>query len=576
MEPARVGPYEIERKLGAGGMGTVYLGKHVETGEPAAVKVLPASLAREEGFVARFDREIDALRRLTSPQIVALYDHGVDGETYYYAMEYVDGETLTARLHREKRIPWRETVALAVQICTALKAAHDAGVIHRDLKPSNLVITADGVVKLMDFGVAQVFAGTKLTVTGGIIGTVEYMSPEQAQGARATKKSDLYSLGAVMYAMLTGRPPFSGKTSVEVLQKHRFGQYDPPRRYVPEVPHWLDEIVCQLLEKEPDKRFPDAFVLSKKLQEAISRVDYALAQQKQTLAAGVGDGTDATLVQEPPADSGGGLGQATLMRNLLKAEIEHSKERSKLGRALDNTWVLVALLILLIAGGVWWFRARGLSQDAMYERGVALMREPAGEEWLRARDEYFLPLLAQDRLRWREEVEPHLREIALYELRVGGPSRARGRSFEPHSDAERFVLLARHHLEVGDLARAEATLSALEALMGDDERHAGVRPLAHGLRDELRARRDRLREDGGLLASAVARAEALTAAMNREEAATVWRAIIELYGDDPEARPQVERARQALAPDDVDDVIDDQRSIHAERSSVPKEEPTAP
>jgi serine/threonine-protein kinase len=137
---------------------------------------------------------------------------------YYYAMEFVDGETLSALLKRVKRIEWQEVIGFSVQICSALKAAHDAGIIHRDLKPSNLVITADGVVKLMDFGVAQLFAGTKLTVTGGIIGTVEYMSPEQAQGQRITKKSDLYALGAVMYAMLAGRPPFTRKTSIEVVR----------------------------------------------------------------------------------------------------------------------------------------------------------------------------------------------------------------------------------------------------------------------------------------------------------------------------------------------------------------------
>lgn len=192
-DPPRVGPYLVDRRLGAGGMGTVYLAHHEETGMQAAVKVLAPSLSREEGLVARFVREIDALRKLKNPHVVELFDQGVDGDMHYYAMEYVEGETLTARLRREKRIPWRDVVELSIQICVALKAAHDAGIIHRDLKPSNLLLAPDGQIKLTDFGVAQVFAGSKLTVTGGIIGTAEYMSPEQGQGKRITAQRSLFA-----------------------------------------------------------------------------------------------------------------------------------------------------------------------------------------------------------------------------------------------------------------------------------------------------------------------------------------------------------------------------------------------
>src|SRR5579862_1521799 len=272
-DPTRVGPYLVEKKLGAGGMGTVYLAHHEGTGKQVAVKVLAPSLAREPGLVARFMREIDALEKLKNPHVVELFDHGVDGDVYYYAMEYVDGETLTMRLRRTRRIPWREVVELSIQICVALKAAHDAGIIHRDLKPSNLLLTPDGDIKLTDFGVAQVFAGSKLTVTGGIIGTAEYMSPEQGQGRRITKRSDLYSLGAVMYVMLTGRPPFSGKTTLDVIHKHKYSQFDRPRLILPELPYWVDEVVCQLMEKDPEKRFADAYVVNRKLQEILRKVD---------------------------------------------------------------------------------------------------------------------------------------------------------------------------------------------------------------------------------------------------------------------------------------------------------------
>ncbi|MCH8829427.1 MAG: serine/threonine protein kinase, partial [Planctomycetes bacterium] len=142
-DPERIGPFVIERRIGSGGMGTVYLGKHVESGQEVAVKLLPSSMAREGGFVARFEREINALKKLTNPHVVELYESGSHEETFYYAMEYVDGETLADRLRREKRIEWRTVVDYAIQICSALKAAHDAGIIHRDLKPSNLLIAKD-------------------------------------------------------------------------------------------------------------------------------------------------------------------------------------------------------------------------------------------------------------------------------------------------------------------------------------------------------------------------------------------------------------------------------------------------
>src|SRR5690606_27668932 len=149
------------------------------SGRKAAVKVLPPMLAREPGFVARFEREISALRKLSHPNVVELYESSVEGDLSYYAMEYIDGVTLMDRLKDERRIPWQEVIDIGVQICGALKAAHNAGIIHRDLKPSNLLLTEDRQVKLTDFGVAQVFASGKLTVTGGVIGTAEYMSPEQ-------------------------------------------------------------------------------------------------------------------------------------------------------------------------------------------------------------------------------------------------------------------------------------------------------------------------------------------------------------------------------------------------------------
>ncbi|HUE13612.1 MAG TPA: serine/threonine-protein kinase, partial [Planctomycetaceae bacterium] len=405
-DPPRVGPYLIDRRLGAGGMGTVYLARHEQTGQQAAIKVLAPSLAREEGLVARFMREIDALQKLKNPHVVELFDHGVDGDMHYYAMEYVDGETLTARLRREKRLPWREVVELSIQICIALKAAHDAGIIHRDLKPSNLILAPDGQIKLTDFGVAQVFAGSKLTVTGGIIGTAEYMSPEQGQGRRITKRSDLYSLGAVMYVMLTGRPPFSGKTTLDVIHKHTYSQFDRPRLRVPDIPHWLDDIVCQLMEKDPEKRFADAYVVNRKLHELLRKVE--LSTNDLTLD-NASTGADASTIDVAAGARSAaarrqsvGPGSGTLMRDLFRAEIEAQNAPSRLRSLLENTWILVGALVIVIAGVIFWTKSKVMTPELRFDKGVALLDENEDANWRTVRDEYFAPLTALKSPEWDE------------------------------------------------------------------------------------------------------------------------------------------------------------------------------
>ena len=411
MNPERIGPYIIDKKVGAGGMGTVYRGHHADTEQVVAVKVLPASLAREEGFVSRFEREIEAMKKVKNRHIVEFYDSGVtEDKTYYYAMEYVEGETLTLRLTRRKRIQWREVIDLTCQMCGALKAAHNAGVIHRDLKPSNLMISGEGVVKLTDFGVAHVFASTRLTRTGGIVGTAEYMSPEQAAGKRATKRSDLYSLGAVMYAMLTGRPPFTGKTSADITHKHIYGQFDKPSRYSPDIPHEVEEVVIRLLEKDPEQRYPDALVLQKALEQIQKRIDYridkditrvgdsevgpngeaATAADNRSERRSITDEGDST--QAHSAHSGRDVGSATMMRDLMRAEFEDDSDVSLVSRLLDNIWVLIGLLALVIAGGFYFVRGDSSTTGEETEVNGEVVTAETDSKWLRALNRSRAPL----------------------------------------------------------------------------------------------------------------------------------------------------------------------------------------
>lgn len=347
MHPVRIGPYLIERRIGAGGMGNVYLARHEQTGQVVAVKELPASLAREEGFIHRFNREIEAMQKLNSPNVVKLFESGTEEDTPYYSMEYVDGETLTMRLRRDKRIPWQEAVQIAQQICVGLKHAHDAGVVHRDLKPSNLMISKDGVVKIADFGVAQVFAADRLTITGGVIGTAEFMSPEQVTGTRTDKRSDLYSLGTVLYTMLVGQPPFLGPTASDIMQKQRFGRFDPPKNYLPEIPMWLNDLICQLLEKEPEKRPPNAFVTGKRLQE----VSHGLVLHDSGVHVHSGDTTRVENSYRGPQVG------ATFVRDLFRVEAASNEPSTFVSRAMNNIWVLIGiLLIVLVTAGLMLWR----------------------------------------------------------------------------------------------------------------------------------------------------------------------------------------------------------------------------
>jgi serine/threonine-protein kinase len=528
-------------------MGTVYLGKHTDTGHEAAVKVLPASMARETGFVARFTREVDAMRRLKSPHIVELYESGVDDGTYFYAMEYVDGETLTERLRREKRIAWREAIDIGVQICRALKSAHNSGIVHRDLKPSNLLLRKDGVVKLTDFGVAQVFAGGKLTVTGGMIGTAEYMSPEQAAGQRATKRSDIYSLGAVLYVMLTGRPPFIGETALAIAQKHRFNQFDSPKRIVPEIPHWLDEIVCQCLEKKPEDRVPDAYVLSLRLAEVPRKVDYAKGNETFEFSdSQSGEDTQSSTIDRPiaPAEVGG-----TLMRDLMRAQMDVSATRSPLQNVLDNTWVLIALLALVVIGGIVWHRNKQTTPDELFAKGVELMDHPRGAAWDSARTDVFEPLLAMDEEQWKPKVQPYLDRIAAYE----GERELRGTDYRraprERTEIERLLLAGLDQRDAGKLAAAERTFEAIGKLLDGAADQDRWRQINQQFLIDVRGQRevaDAAGESYAVLKNALARAAQKQSDGDLAAAQAIWRSAIELYDDDPGAAELLGEARRGL------------------------------
>ncbi|MEW4488491.1 serine/threonine-protein kinase [Thalassoglobus sp. JC818] len=535
--PTVVGPYFIEKKLGAGGMGTVYLGRHKTTQELAAVKVLPASMAHEAGFVARFDREIVAMRKLNSSCIVELYESGEADGTYYYAMEFVDGETVTELLERHGRIPWRQVVEIGVQICTALKAAHNAGIIHRDLKPSNLLIDDDGQVKLTDFGVAQVFASGRLTVTGGVLGTAEYMSPEQAQGKRATKASDIYSLGAVLYVMLTGRPPFQGKTVLDILQKHRYSQFDSVRRVVPEVPVWLDEIVCKCLAKKPEDRYPDAYVLSLRLQEVPRKVDFREEQLSQ-FQNSVTEETiaDPSQVSRPQPEAIGG----TLVRDLFRAHFESEQQGSIVKRFLDNPWVLLSLLAIMLIGGYAWTQSQQMSEEDKFTRGVELMSRPEGPVWEAAGRDFFEPLVEADPERWQPEVDVYLRQIEVYRFKKKLLGRDLGKVDVPTSEPEAIIRQALEMRSRGQLGHSREMLVALRSIVVGDPEHAELAEVLDQMVSEIES--EAHEQQFEFVEKALTRANTLFEKGEVDQALEIWLSVKSLYDQHPDVQPLVQRA----------------------------------
>jgi serine/threonine-protein kinase len=276
LESGKVGPYRLKQRLGSGGMGEVYLAEHGLLRRPCAVKLIRPERAGDPHFLRRFEREVQAMATLTHPNTVEVYDYGhaADG-TFYYAMEYLPGLDLEQLVIRHGPLPPGRAVHLLRQVCGALAEAHAIGLIHRDIKPSNVMVCERGgrhdVAKLLDFGLVRAPTlaqgeGSTLTQVGTLAGTPAYMAPEQAAGkADLDGRSDLYSLGAVAYFLLTGQPPFVRQTAVQTLNAHLTEAVVPPGQLRPELPADLEQVVLRCLEKEPARRFPDADALEQAL-----------------------------------------------------------------------------------------------------------------------------------------------------------------------------------------------------------------------------------------------------------------------------------------------------------------------
>ena len=574
MQFEQLGPYRLGRKLGQGGMGAVYAGVDQETGAAAAVKVLSPSLASEEGFRVRFEAEIESLKKLDHPHIVRLYGYGEQAGTLFYAMELVEGTSLEDELRAGRRFDWREVTTIAIKLCRALKHAHDHGVIHRDLKPANLLLTPDGDIKLSDFGIARLFGNTRLTSDGGVLGTAEYMAPEQAEGRAVTDRCDQYSLGGVLYALLTGRPPFRAKSLVEMLQLQRYAEPELVTRFAPQTPAELTRIIHQLLEKDPQDRFVNTLILSRSLEAmerglsiSLSRGDDFVLASPDTgdtgqssasllpptmtptqLADAIGSSagssadvqmTEATMAYAPPVEKRSAPPEPpptsdTSVGRFTKVETPRDDRSSALGEILSGlfapqTLALIGGLLFVVLGG--WYLMQPATADSLYQQIETAAADGNAESLRAARPkiEDFLARFGDD------PRADNLRDM-LDELKQTHPIQ------RAYVEAKRHVLF--------DPEVALAKLSALIDVYDDDSTDSDVTrhyvKLARQQRDRVQKQIDSYAPEGRkLVESRIARAAEI-AAENPTLARRIYRGVIELYGEKPWAADLVAQARAAL------------------------------
>ncbi len=331
--------YEIIEKIGGGGMARVYKARCRLLNRFVAIKVLRYELLEDEDFVNRFNVEAQAAASLSHANIVSIYDVGKQGDIHYIVMEYIKGITLKEMINRNGYLPWEQGLNIAKQICSALEHAHNNNIIHRDIKPHNIMITMEGRIKVTDFGIARAATSSTVTLGGNTIGSVHYFSPEQARGSYTDERSDIYSLGIVMYEMLTGRVPFDAETPVSVAMKHIQEYPKKPRDINDEIPDVIESIILKAISKEQNHRYASAADMMVDISKAIQVPDVNFVQ--------VDNLDDSPTQKVPIINPTNGSEEMTVNKKKVKKKKMKKEDKRAVVAAIITSFIIILGLVFI-------------------------------------------------------------------------------------------------------------------------------------------------------------------------------------------------------------------------------------
>lgn len=525
MTGARVGNWYLDAEIGRGTLGIVYRARGYDDPERrSAVKVFTATTAQDAAFVQKFASEMLPLQRLDHANVVKYFDSGTHGGLAYVACELVEGEDYARRLESGP-CPWREVLSVAVQAARALKHAHNRNVLHRDLKPAHLIMMADGTLKVLGFGLAKVVPAPPPATTPAI-GSAAYIPPETASGKALTRRSDFYSLGGVLYTLVTGRPPFAAASLVELMHKQCYTLPERPALLVPDLPAELDEFICVLLDKNPGRRPATAAAVLDELE----RLRGKLERKGERLDWPMKITPDTAEVEALPA--------------ALAGTTDHDEPAAP-RPLMRRPFVVIPLFLVVFGALVAPFVWPSPSADELYAAARPLLESENAEDWQKAVDEYLVPLEEKYPGQYSREIDAA--RVKLNDRRELKRAIAEGARVDPRSDAERAYLRGLRLAQAGDPDAARRSWQALVVAFGPVKTESRWVSLARvGLESLNRpeSRGKRAPPDRTAFDAALNRAKSLAGTSNPAEAAAIFRALEDLFQDDPVLLEGIRAARE--------------------------------
>ena len=597
----KLGPYEFEGTLGRGWMGTVFRGRYLETGALHAVKVLSPVYSGDDHFRGRFESEINALLQLDHPNIVKLISYGQEDGNLYFSMELIEGNSLFQMQKKGHRFNWWEVLQIAKDVCQGLRHAHDRGIIHRDLKPGNLLMTKFNTVKITDFGIAKSF-GSSQNTGDNILGTMDFMSPEQAKGEPVNFRSDLYSLGAVLFTLLSGRPPFTANSIEESLRNLTRVPAPKIGATVPGVPEEIEAVIAKLMEKKPAKRVATALALHHRLEDIEDSLKgYSEAKTAETSGPGTAEDDEENLTLNVDKDidmatlanftdhstsgrlkSSSGQSKSSMTRadKTIVEEIELADKPSRkstidrpdfhnrvsaheratviepeedpieaqYGKGILRTLLMLLAVVSLTTIGLW-SNLRTPSADQLY---TEIQSRPPSSVLVEC-ENFMEAYPDDDRLKTvRRTFE--FGKATKYYTQLSNKLKARSKMFGEAQLTE----IERQFMTIADVAKSNfaAANIQMDAFVTIHDRNVDLSQRDRDCVDAAKSFRLKIREDA--IKQAKTNLNSINISLedaekaNPAEAAKIYRSIIELYGSmnkatNPEVRVLVEKANELLA-----------------------------